>query len=209
MDKPLVLIDFDGVINQFPDEKVLRRQNSVDWTKPDDPRRELYAPDNWFQPDCKAKVLVQGMDRRIRIRWSSGLVDRLKALDAEICWLSTWQPYTGLLNADLDVDWKTIDWYDPVTRQGIWTGKRRSVLNALEQNRPIVWLDDEETTPEAENAIRAVDHSAPVLAVGPNSAIGISCSQMDLIEDFVKNPVTDSMVRFVTAFETHEGHMGF
>lgn len=39
MTRPLVFIDFDGVINQFPDDKVMRRQGRTDWMEPDDPRR--------------------------------------------------------------------------------------------------------------------------------------------------------------------------
>lgn len=33
MTRPLVFIDFDGVINQFPDDKVIRRQGRTDWLK--------------------------------------------------------------------------------------------------------------------------------------------------------------------------------
>ena len=51
MTRPLVFIDFDGVINQFPDDKVIRRQGRTDWMEPDDPRRDTYSPDNWFGPD--------------------------------------------------------------------------------------------------------------------------------------------------------------
>ena len=51
MGRPLLFIDFDGVINQFPDDKVMRRQGRTGWMRPDDPRRAAYAPDNWFRPD--------------------------------------------------------------------------------------------------------------------------------------------------------------
>lgn len=43
MGRPLLFIDFDGVINQFPDPKVMRRQGTTDWMRPDDPRRAAYA----------------------------------------------------------------------------------------------------------------------------------------------------------------------
>lgn len=51
MGRPLLFIDFDGVINQFPDDKVMRRQGRTGWMRPDDPHRAAYAPDNWFRPD--------------------------------------------------------------------------------------------------------------------------------------------------------------
>jgi len=63
-------------------------------------------------------------------------------------------------------------WSDPVPRAGILTGKRRTILDALAQDRPIVWLDDEETTYNAGLAIQATPHEAPGLGGGPDSALG-------------------------------------
>lgn len=34
MGRPLLFIDFDGVINQFPDDKVMRRQGRTGWMRP-------------------------------------------------------------------------------------------------------------------------------------------------------------------------------
>lgn len=209
MGRPLLFIDFDGVINQFPDPKVMRRQGTTDWMRPDDPRRAAYAPDNWFRPDRRERLLVHDLGRRFTIRWNAELVARLDALDADKWWLSTWQPETAQLNRALGVDWPTVQWYDPTTREGIWTGKRRTILDALAQNRPIVWLDDEETTYNAGLAIQATPHEAPVLGVGPDSAIGVGRPQMDLVEDFIRNPPAGSVVRFETDGDGHEGHWGF
>lgn len=209
MTRPLVFIDFDGVINQFPDDKVMRRQGTTDWMRPDDPRRAAYAPDNWFRPDRRERLLVHDLGRRFTIRWNAELVARLDALDADKWWLSTWQPETAQLNRALGVDWPTVQWYDPTTREGIWTGKRRTILDALAQNRPIVWLDDEETTYNAGLAIQATPHEAPVLGVGPDSAIGVGRPQMDLVEDFIHDPPAGPVVRFETAGDGHKGHWGF
>lgn len=76
-------------------------------------------------------------------------------------------------------------------------------------NLPGVWLDDEETTYNAGLAIQATPHEAPVLGVGPDSAIGVGRPQMDLVEDFIRNPPAGSVVRFETAGDGHEGHWGF
>lgn len=135
MGRPLLFIDFDGVINQFPDDKVMRRQGRTGWMRPDDPHRAAYAPDNWFRPDRRERLLVRDLGRRFVIRWNAELVARLDALDADKWWLTTWQPETGRLNRALGVDWPTIRWYDPVTRDGIPTGKRRTILDALKQDR--------------------------------------------------------------------------
>lgn len=48
-----------------------------------------------------------------------------------------------------------------------------------------------------------------MLGVGPDSAIGVSRPQMDLIEDFIRNPPAGPVVRFETAGDGHEGHWGF
>ena len=167
MGRPLLFIDFDGVINQFPDDKVMRRQGRTGWMRPDDPHRAAYAPDNWFRPDRRERLLVRDLGRRFVIRWNAELVARLDALDADKWWLTTWQPETGRLNRALGVDWPTVQWYDP--------------------------------TP----------HEAPVLGVGPDSAIGVSRPQMDLIEDFIHDPPAGPVVRFETAGDGHEGHWGF
>lgn len=193
--RPLVLIDFDGVINQFPDEKVRRRQNSTRWLKPNDPRIRLYAPDNWFIPDHKESITIQ-YHGRLRLLWSGELVERLKALDAQIIWLSTWQPYTVALNLRLGTEWETAYWYDPVTQENRHTGKRRTVIDHLADGRPIIWIDDEETTYNAGLALIGNEPQAPVLAIGSDTHIGISRSQMSTIERFVSTPPADPEVRF-------------
>lgn len=220
--KTLILIDFDGVINQFPDEKVRRRQNTTSWMKEGDPRIKIYSPDNWFIPDHKATVNTR-WHGKLRILWSSELVSRLDALKtlgagADILWLSTWQPYIDMLNEHLHVDWETVNWYNPVTREGRYTGKRQTVINSLRLNQPIVWIDDEETTYTAGLAITGNGPTAPVLAVGPDSNIGISRSQMTLIEQFVatsgacngrSDESESAPVRFEVTDNGHEGHWGF
>ena len=205
--RPLVLIDFDGVVNQFPDGKVRRHQNTTSWMKPGDARMALYAPDHWFVPDNVGVARAGGS--RWRIHWSSTLVRRLDALDADIWWLSTWQPYTEELNYLLGVDWKTVEWYDPVTRNGILTGKRRAVLSHLKRGRPIVWIDDEEVTQEAADDLKAAAPQAPVLGIGPSGEIGISQPQMELIDDFVANPPNWPVLRFNAAEERHSSHWGY
>ena len=208
MPRPLVLLDFDGVVNQFPEDKVRCRQNSTGWMRPGDPRIALYSPGNWFIPD-RRETVTAGRHGRMRILWSSELVSRLAALDADVVWLSTWQPYTRLLDVNLEVPWTTERWYDPVTHEGRHTGKRRTVIDRLRQGRPLVWVDDEETTYEAGLALNASEPVAPVLAVGPDARIGISRSQMASIERFVTSPPAEPSVRFEVTSEAHERHWGF
>ncbi|MBT1162880.1 hypothetical protein [Bifidobacterium sp. SO1] len=161
----------------------------------DDPRRQTYDPANWFIPDRKAHVRFARLGT-FRILWSDELVQRLDALDAEILWLSTWQPHTDLLNQHLGVNWETIKWYDPITDAFRYTGKRRTVLGYVKTGRPIIWIDDEETTYEAGLAVSSKQPSAPVLGVGPDARIGISRPQLELIERFVADTPVKPDVRF-------------
>ena len=52
--KPVVFTDFDGVLNAFPDDKLLRRSgvNKVmTWAKPDSPYAKIYNPEKAFHLD--------------------------------------------------------------------------------------------------------------------------------------------------------------
>ena len=45
--KPVVFTDFDGVLNAFPDDKLLRRggvNKVMTWAKPDSPYAKMYNP---------------------------------------------------------------------------------------------------------------------------------------------------------------------
>lgn len=46
--KPVVFTDFDGVLNAFPDDKLLRRggvNKVMTWAKPDSPYEKMYNPE--------------------------------------------------------------------------------------------------------------------------------------------------------------------
>ena len=53
MGVPVVYTDFDGVLNAFPDDKVLRRGGvgHTGWMKADDPRKPLYDAARAFRLD--------------------------------------------------------------------------------------------------------------------------------------------------------------
>lgn len=97
MGVPVVYTDFDGVLNAFPDRKVLQRGgvNRTQWLKDGDPRKALYSPERAFHLDGNAQArLFVG---RFRIHWSRELSDAMYGLARngriELNWLTTWQPY--------------------------------------------------------------------------------------------------------------------
>lgn len=115
MARAIVYTDFDGVLNAFPEAE----------PTPSD----LYSLERAFRLDGDATVHV-GNGAAYRIRWSSELTDALHELACtgaiELQWLSTWQPYTALLNERLGWNAQiigTVQWYDPITYTGLCDGK--------------------------------------------------------------------------------------
>lgn len=97
MGVPVVYTDFDGVLNAFPDDKVLRRGGvgHTGWMKADDPRKPLYDAARAFRLDGNRQARTPV--GRFRIHWSTELASAMHALAVsgrvELDWLSTWQPY--------------------------------------------------------------------------------------------------------------------
>lgn len=220
----VIYTDFDGVINAFPDEKVLRRggQTRLDWLKDDDPRKALYDPGHAFLLD-RGKRVDLGARSRFRIRWSGELAANLADLSGrdgvELDWLSTWQPYTTLLDSALGWDpalVSTVRWYDPVTGEGRLTGKRRAVYRRVEVEArsespmAVVWIDDEECHYQRKIELESLQPATPVLMVRPDDRIGISRRQWRLIADFTADPSAFGMVTLDEEPSVHQrsGHIG-
>lgn len=216
--------DFDGVLNVFPDAKMLRRggQDRLGWLKPGDPRLPLYSLGNAFRFDRSKRLSLGSPYGKVRIRWSGELADAYRRLVepgiVELDWLTTWQPFTRLL--DLELGWvglsETVRWYDPVTGAGRLTGKLTAVLRRIEVERdspdpkPIIWIDDEECHPNRLSDIEAARPAMPVLMVRPDERIGISRRQWALVERFVGDPSGFPMVMLdeEPSIGRRNGHMG-
>lgn len=133
--KTHIITDFDGVINAFPDEKVLRRGGigHTGWMNDKDPRKNLYDIDNAFILDGNKQVKV--LDRqtleykKYRIHWShevtDGIANTVSTGLADITWLSTWQENTMIL--DNLLGWNgitdTAKWFNPDIRPTSQEGK--------------------------------------------------------------------------------------
>ena len=224
MVKPVVYTDFDGVLNAFPNDKMMRRggQKRLDRLKDGDPRKALYDLDNAFLLDRTRRVPTPM--GKFRVRWSGELAGCIGAMASEgsieLHWLSTWQPFTAVLNETLGWDAETVDtvtWYDPVSGHGRLTGKRRTVFRRVEVEResenpgPIIWIDDEECYDSVAMQVESLEPAAPVLMVRPDDRIGISRRQWRLIERFAADPASFASVTFdeEPTIRNRSGHIGF
>lgn len=203
---PIIYLDFDGVLNAFPDRDMMKR-GGQEWlmtkARENDPRHDIYDLDKAFHLDGNTRIHIPHKSS-YRIRWSRELSDNFKELmesgmvDAR--WLTTWQPYTQKLNATLGWDESFIDtvqWYNKETLTGLYTGKLDTVRQSMVAEgmkpdpTPIVWVDDDEC--DAYNVKKIVDslpanQNIRLLMIRPNPCIGISRRQYDIIKDFVTAP---------------------
>ncbi|PWG62644.1 HAD domain-containing protein [Bifidobacterium callitrichidarum] len=219
MNPTRIYLDFDGVINAFPDAKVLRRGGvgHTGWLKDSDPRKSLYSEERAFRLDGNEQVRT---DRgRFRIHFSRQLVDGLRGLAesgvVELHWLSTWQDYCSRLNQRLG--WSpdiitTERWYDMETGAHRKTGKKATIFHALEQQAgPIIWIDDEECFETPRMQIESIQPKYPVLLIRPDERIAISRRQWRLIQEFIAKPeeYPAASLDEEKTIHAHREHIGF
>jgi hypothetical protein len=189
-----LFLDFDGVLNVLGDAAHFHDDAHFDAD------REAYAP-------------IDGI--AYHLRWSGELADRLSALfaDCEATWLSTWEPYVGLLEPKLGWDPHaigTVKWYDPVTWIGRSTGKLETILSAVQVGgaEPIIWVDDEECGIYAKRKIERLCPAMPVLMVRPSPMTGISKRQLALIEHAVHGGIAPGVTLDDEARFSPTSHQG-
>ena len=162
---PIVLLDFDGVLNAFPDAIGVRYED-VGVAPVVECRGRMtddFGPERAFRLDGVETVRLGRRGGTWHLHWSRELAANLYGLAEsgviDLRWLSTWQPYVhildGLLGWDPDVVHNT-HWYDPLTGRGRMGGKLHAVVDEVIRQlrvadaggspRPIVWVDDEEAS---------------------------------------------------------------
>ena len=223
MRETLIYLDFDGVLNAFPDPDVLSHGGigHTGWMLADDSRRQVYSAEHAFALDGDA-VVDTGIEGAWPIHWSRELAGAIRRLPkegtAELAWLSTWQPFTAHLNRTLG--WnegmiRTVHWYDAVTGYGMMGGKLEVVLKRVQLNhraddpQPVVWVDDEEADVTALRTVCQSEPNAPMLLVRPDDRIGISRPQWRHILTFIASPPKRPLVIHDDASSSErEGHIG-
>ncbi len=199
--------DFDGVINAFGTMS-----------------RPITAHDDTAFGLDMAKTICVAEGHAYLVQWSGELVAAMAELATaglvELAWLSTWQPFTGRLEQALGWDHvpvETVRWYDPVTLAHLRDGKFAAIQSRARHEQlqqrplPIIWVDDEECTPQRRDLLQGMGLRVPMLMVRPDSRIGISRRQWSLIVDFLSTPERYGQVTLdeeATA-SSHDGHFGY
>jgi hypothetical protein len=181
MNKPVLLLDVDGVIN------VVARK----------PPTHIWYADAWVETQ------VRTGEHNYRILAAQPVLDLLERIHveglAEIRWHTTWQNDTEILADALCLpSWPVA--HAPEFRGGLaWISARiRNELNpwwkvpaaervVREEKRPLIWLDDDITwSLRRYNVDRELRDYAPTLTISPDEKIGLTKKCLLRIEQFLE-----------------------
>lgn len=176
--RPLLLLDFDGVLNFEATRSAYQHNPAV--------------PGHWRQ----RYVHVEGVG--YRVRWSWEAVRRLglicQVYGVEWWWLSTWRDH-GLsqINPNLKttasaaVDWAQSDGQGfPGFREDPNGAAKLAAVERIndEEGRPFIWVDDEATRWFDPDRLRT---NVPHLVLKTDSLWGLTSHDLDSIEEFCKS----------------------
>lgn len=155
MDKPVVLLDVDGVIN--------------------------VSRPGWGTAPFSARAIVDG--EQFKLRWAPALIDRINRLSevADIRWCASWCPYISEIELLMKIGPFPVEWEEKISLQDVNDYKWRSILKHTGDGRKVIWIDDEIDIicpPDSES--REIPHL--VFAVRPKANRGLSPELMDLVE---------------------------
>lgn len=223
--KPVMYLDFDGVLNAFPNTGIVNYSDvgHVELVPdPDGYRTDLYSAKRAFPLD-KTAVIDFGRRGFHELHWSDELAGKLYALARggmlDLRWLSTWQPYTEMLGDRLGWDDSVVSsvfWYDPNTHEGRVMQKLDLIMNEIIKQRErvergydahaIIWVDDGAINNRTITALIHTQLASPLLLISPDARIGISRRQLELIYTFVNRPPSTPCVIYSCPWD-EKGHV--
>lgn len=161
MDRPIWLLDVDGVINGHP--------RLCGWDRP--PRRLKAGFPVYYEPR-----LID----RIRAVHATGL--------AEVRWSTTWCGYPAelaQLEDQLDLHLERAFGGRPSTKT--WADlKLQAAVDVLEQGRRLIWTDDDDAdvAPQFSAVVADAEQAGRALLIAPQSELGLRLEHLDAIEAF-------------------------
>ncbi|MBB6350576.1 hypothetical protein ACWGH8_12165 [Nonomuraea muscovyensis] len=163
MDRPVWLLDVDGVINA--------------------------ARPGWGGAPRTGTAYSAG--DVYRMRWAPALVDRIRSLHhagrVEIRWCSTWCPDADQVERLFGLPRLGRAWSEHLTGTAAATAKLAAARQVLAQGRRLVWTDDVEV-PTQGPGHEELTMSGRALLIAPSPRRGLQPDHMDAVEDFVAAP---------------------
>lgn len=163
--RPLVIIDFDGVINpmaQMPWEAV------------------------W--PDMTDTVFTEEMGYRTPVTYSPTVVEFFHNLrsSADVIWLTTWKADTKFFPEAFN--FPDIPWLDEIPGKHVRDWWKADVIASLPRDRKIVWVDDEIPLHEqSEEQILIRSFGGALIPIVPKTSIGLTPDDLRTIADFIQS----------------------
>jgi len=162
MTRPIILLDVDGVLNAL--------------------HPPFQAPDTW---EDWQQAEIEGFT----ITYSSEMGRRLKALEADIHWLTTWEHMANKYICPLlgFPELPVLERGDLDAYHGWWKSSAAELFMLTNMGRPCIWIDDDITEAMRDEEIEWC-HSweSAILTVSPDPRTGITPGQMKVIEACVE-----------------------
>ena len=176
MTKPVLLLDVDGVVN------ALTREFPLTWPE-----------DTWWQKD----VYAPSTGRSWPITYSTALVDALNDISerAEVRWHTTWQYDAPILGEELGLnvfDVLPTPYYQRKfsgyinDSKHLWWKMQAAIDVVNNENRPLVWIDDDLGIHNRVEFSGEVPSDTEVLFVAPYSDLGIQPNEIDVINAWIE-----------------------
>lgn len=193
-ERVIVLMDNDGVLNACKTKQV---EGYLD----------AYAPklDGHTQVGPETPVLKE---YNRYLDFSRSVVDYFGALqdtgNISFSWCSKWCDHNDyrLLNEAYGYSEENQVWRTQTTSRGV-VDKIATVMQTVEDNpdTPVLWVDDEECNYYMYSLLRDKlvngNRTAPIMMVRPETTIGLSEPQMEMIAEFLQAPESYSSNRLV------------
>jgi hypothetical protein len=167
-DKPLWLLDIDGVINAYSYKNRPNRKEKIfsEYTQYSVPSNHGMFYEFWVAQELTQKITEIHESKTV-----------------EIAWLTTWQSEANK-NVASTLGLPTFPLAAQNNRLAYSPWKKEAALEALELNRPIIWSDDDEIDKECKSLFKAdeLEH----LLVIPNPSLGLTPTHIEKIELFIE-----------------------
>jgi hypothetical protein len=184
--KPLLLLDIDGVLNLF-DARIPTGKHW--WTTKGQIRREMRTPDHLRDAVVAGYELV--LDPR-HTEWMSELEEVVEPI-----WATMWQENAWLVGLEVGfgVDWDFIDFdsfYTPLAKFQARTGNgvgpyKQPGIAAILGDRPGIWVDDDMTREQLAWAKARTESGIPTLFIQPDPEFGMTREHVDAIITFAED----------------------